>query len=190
MPVRSPLAVRCARTFGKRSSYGWRGGPPLPIRFGGFSTMAFKRCIVCGNVFDARRNAKTCSPEHSRQRMKATPRDWKRDRSRQNKPRAKNCAVCGKIFYTTSNTKTCSPEHRREHLSQVRRSAVRRYQKSAKAQETRRRYEQSPERREYRREYHQSNLYREARRRYEHSKKGQETLRGTRKKPGGSQSVT
>ena len=124
--------------------------------------MAFKRCVVCGNLFDARRNAKTCSPEHSRQRVKATPRDWKHDRSQQNKPRARTCVVCGKTFYTTTGTKTCSPEHREEHLRQVRRAAVRRYQTSAKAQETRRRYEHSPERREYRQEYYQSNLYREA----------------------------
>jgi predicted nucleic acid-binding Zn ribbon protein len=138
--------------------------------------MAFKRCIVCGNPFDARRNAKTCSPAHSKQRVKSTPRDWKYDRTQQNKPRARTCVVCGKIFNTTTATKTCSPEHRLEHLSEVRRAAVRRYQKSAKAQETRRRYEQTPEQREHRRQYHQSNLYREARRRYEQSEKGQQTL--------------
>ena len=148
--------------------------------------MAFKRCVVCGNLFDARRNAKTCSPEHSRQRVKATPRDWKHDRSQQNKPRARTCVVCGKTFYTTTGTKTCSPEHREEHLRQARRagSCESNICKSAK---TRRRYEQSPERREYRQEYYQSNLYREARRRYKQSEKGQETLRGRSKKPGGSQ---
>ena len=152
--------------------------------------MAFKYCIACGNLFDARRNAKTCSPEHSRQRLKAIPRDWKHDRSQQNKPRAKNCVVCGKLFHTTTGTKTCSPEHRQEHLRQVRRAAVRRYRKSAKAHETRLRYEQSPEHREYRRAYHQSDLYREARRRYELSEKGQETLGRRSKKTGGFQSVT
>jgi len=184
------ICDRSALTFCPRSwiREGKSGAAPrCPARVGGFSTMAFKRCVVCGNLFDARRNAKTCSPEHSRQRVKATPRDWKHDRSQQNKPRARTCVVCGKTFYTTTATKTCSPEHREEHLRQVRRAAVRRYQASAKAQETRCRYEQSQERREYRQEYYQSNLYREARRRYEQSEKGQETLRGRSKKPGGSQ---
>ena len=136
--------------------------------------MARKSCVVCGQLFDARGNAKTCSPEHSKQRQKSTPRDWKRDRRQQNKPRARQCVVCGQLFYTTTGTKTCSPEHRQEHLRQLRRAAVQRYQKSAEGQQTRWRYDQSPEYREYRRRYYKSEKYREARRRYEQSKKGRE----------------
>jgi hypothetical protein len=83
--------------------------------------------------------------------------------------------VCGQIFFTTTGTKTCSPEHQQEQLRQVRRAAVRRYQKSGKGQQTRDRYEQCPEHREYRRRYYKSEKYREARRRYEQSEKGRET---------------
>jgi hypothetical protein len=92
--------------------------------------------------------------------------------------------VCGTLFYCNTGTKTCSSEHWREHLREVRRVALRRYQKSAKGQQTRRHYELSPKYRESRRRYYQSPEYREARRRYEQSEKGQETRRRRKLKKG------
>ncbi len=162
---------RCAHPVRNLRIVDHKSGRDLRSLRQGFLDMARKLCVICGQCFEARGNAKACSPEHSKAREKARPR---RERAQPNKAWARQCVVCDKTFYTTTGTKTCSPEHWREHLRAVRRAAVRRYQQSEKGQQARLRYEQSEKRRQTRQHYHQSEQYREARLRYEQSEKGQE----------------
>ena len=171
---------RCAHPVRNLRIANDKSGRDLRSLRQGFLVMPRKSCVICGQFFEARGNAKTCSPEHSKAREKTRPR---RERAQRSKARARQCVVCGKTFYTTTGTKTCSPEHWQEHLRAVRRAAVRRYQQSKKGQQARLRYEQSEKRRQTRQHYHQSELYREAKRRYEQSEKGQETRRCRSKEP-------
>ena len=120
--------------------------------------MARKSCVICGQFFEARGNAKTCSPEHSKAERK---RDLVVNARNETNRGPDSASSAARLFIRLLVRKPAPTEHWQEHLRAVRRAAVRRYQQSKEGQQARLRYEQSEKRRQTRRNYHQSELYRE-----------------------------
>jgi len=95
-----------------------------------------RQCVVCGQEFDNRKGAKTCSPEHLKEYRRlhghkyylANREKWVvRDRLRRAKwsPKPRQCVICGEDFVVAnrknSRANAC-PQHRHDRKLQMERA--------------------------------------------------------------------